>query len=79
MEEQVADEPDTDVGAPGTDVLLLPWPVFISIAPDAWPNSVRTAESFKDTAAVLEYPSSVLIHEKAMVPDAGSVIMDFLR
>jgi hypothetical protein len=63
------------VGAPGTDVLLLPWPVFISIAPDAWPNKPLTAASFKDTAAVLEYPSSILIHEKAIAPDAGSVMV----
>jgi hypothetical protein len=46
--EQLEALPPTLVGAPGTLVLLLPWPVFMQMAPDAWPNKPLTAVSFID-------------------------------
>jgi hypothetical protein len=66
------------VGAPGTLVLLLPYPLDIAIAPEATPKSVLTFVQFKPICAVADSPNSVSILLNDMAPEAGKVIYIFL-
>jgi hypothetical protein len=66
---------DTPVGAPGTDVLDLPYPVVIPTAPEATAKRVLTLVQSNPICAECDKPSSSFTSNKDIAPEAWSVII----
>jgi hypothetical protein len=66
---------DTPVGAPGTVVFDLPYPVVKPTAPEATPKRVLTLVQSNPICAVRVNPSSVLTSNKDIAPEAGNAII----